>query len=103
MSERQRGILYRQLWRYLVHGQLRQIDEESMGVHHETGVCLLQAVSERYRGNYRSKPGKHLEMLSGGSFMAAARSAWLGYNPPGWLKYRPVPQGFLLSHPPPGG
>lgn len=28
---------------------------------------------------------------------------WLGYNPPGWLKYGLVLMGFLLSHPPPGG
>lgn len=86
-----------------MHGQLRQIDENGIRWHPETGVCLLQAASGRYRGNYRSKPGKHLEMLPGGSFVAAVRSAWLGYNPPARLKYMPVPKGFLSSHPPPGG
>ena len=49
--------------------------------HPETGVHLLQAVSGRYRGNYRSKPGKHLEMLPGGSFVAAVRSACLAITP----------------------
>ena len=52
-----------------------------MGNHPETGVHLLQAVSGRYRGNYRSKPGKHLEMLPGGSFVAAVRSACLAITP----------------------
>lgn len=27
----------------------------------------------------------------------------LGNNSPGWLKYRPAPTGYPLSHPPPGG
>lgn len=50
-------------------------------VNPETGVHLLQAVYGRYRGNYRSKPGKHLEMLPGGSFVAAVRSACLAITP----------------------
>lgn len=69
----------------------------------ETGVHLLQAVSGRYRGNYRSKPGKHLEMLPGGSFVAAVRSCLPGNNSPAGLKYGLALMGFLLNHPPPGG